>query len=101
MMKRCNIRHQLWLSRFCRKEQLNANEATPVEDIKFDDYAALGIRKYWLVDPARQTVEQFRLDEEFTEQLVHISSSAAESGLCTLPKRSISFSTINRLFHVT
>lgn len=33
--------------------------------IKFEDYAAHGVREYWLVDPLRQTVEQFRLDEEF------------------------------------
>jgi Uma2 family endonuclease len=33
--------------------------------IKFEDYAAHGVREYWLVDPARQTVEQFELDEAF------------------------------------
>ena len=24
-----------------------------------------GVREYWLIDPIRQTVEQFQLDEEF------------------------------------
>ena len=33
--------------------------------IKFEDYASHGVREYWLVDPMRHTVEQFRLDEEF------------------------------------
>lgn len=33
--------------------------------IKFEDYASHGVREYWLVDPLRHTVEQFRLDEEF------------------------------------
>lgn len=33
--------------------------------IKFEDYAAHGVLEYWLVDPTRQTVEQFQLDVEF------------------------------------
>lgn len=33
--------------------------------IKFEDYAAHGVHEYWLVDPRRQLVEQYRLDEEF------------------------------------
>lgn len=33
--------------------------------IKFDDYAAHGVREYWLIDPTRQTVEQFSLDRDF------------------------------------
>ncbi|AQG82224.1 Uma2 family endonuclease [Spirosoma montaniterrae] len=43
------------------------SKATAKRDrgIKFEDYAAHGVREYWLVDPTRQTVEQFRLDEEF------------------------------------
>ncbi len=41
------------------------DQATSVGGIKFEDYAAHGVREYWLVDPLRQTVEQFQLDEEF------------------------------------
>lgn len=33
--------------------------------VKFEDYAAHGVREYWLVDPRRQLVEQYRLDEAF------------------------------------
>ncbi len=29
--------------------------------VKFEDYAANGVREYWLVDPARQQVEQYLL----------------------------------------
>ena len=31
--------------------------------IKFEDYAAHGVREYWLVDPAEETVEQYVLEE--------------------------------------
>lgn len=31
--------------------------------LKFEDYAAHGVREYWLVDPATQTVEQYVLRE--------------------------------------
>ena len=41
------------------------DRATSVGGIKFEDYAAHGVREYWLVDPTRQTVEQFQLDEAF------------------------------------
>ncbi|GAB3490804.1 Uma2 family endonuclease [Spirosoma knui] len=43
------------------------SKATAKRDrgIKYEDYAAHGVREYWLVDPTRQTVEQFQLDEEF------------------------------------
>ncbi len=29
--------------------------------IKFDDYAAHGVREYWIIDPDEQTVEQYEL----------------------------------------
>lgn len=31
--------------------------------IKFEDYAAHGVREYWIIDPTRQSVEQYQLDE--------------------------------------
>ncbi|QJD79820.1 Uma2 family endonuclease [Spirosoma rhododendri] len=31
--------------------------------IKFDDYAAHGVGEYWIIDPVRQSVEQYRLDD--------------------------------------
>ena len=33
--------------------------------VKFKDYATHGVREYWLVDPRRHTVEQYKLDAEF------------------------------------
>jgi Uma2 family endonuclease len=30
---------------------------------KFDDYAAHGVGEYWIIDPAKQTVEQYLLSE--------------------------------------
>lgn len=31
--------------------------------IKFEDYAAHGVGEYWIIDPVRQSVEQYRLDD--------------------------------------
>ncbi len=31
--------------------------------IKFEDYAAHGVQEYWIIDPVRQSVEQYQLDE--------------------------------------
>lgn len=46
-------------------EVLSKGTAKRDRGIKFEDYAAHGVQEYWLVDPNRQTVEQFQLDEEF------------------------------------
>lgn len=46
-------------------EVLSKGTAKRDRGVKFEDYAAHGVREYWLIDPLRQTVEQFRLDEEF------------------------------------
>lgn len=46
-------------------EILSKGTAKRDRGIKSEDYASHGVREYWLVDPMRQTVEQFRLDEEF------------------------------------
>ena len=46
-------------------EILSRGTAKRDRGIKYEDYAAHGVREYWLVDATRQTVEQFRLDEEF------------------------------------
>lgn len=46
-------------------EILSRGTAKRDRGIKYEDYAAHGVREYWLVDATRQTVEQFRLDEAF------------------------------------
>jgi len=46
-------------------EILSKSTAKRDRGIKYEDYAAHGVREYWLVDATRQTVEQFQLDEDF------------------------------------
>lgn len=31
--------------------------------VKFEDYAAHGVEEYWIIDPVRKSVEQYKLDE--------------------------------------
>ncbi|MBC8155219.1 MAG: Uma2 family endonuclease [Bacteroidetes bacterium] len=31
--------------------------------IKFEDYAAHGVREYWIIDPVRESVSQYQIDE--------------------------------------
>lgn len=31
--------------------------------VKFEDYAAHGVREYWIIDPTRKSLEQYQLDE--------------------------------------
>lgn len=31
--------------------------------VKFEDYAAHGVREYWIIDPVRKALEQYALDE--------------------------------------
>ena len=38
--------------------------------IKFEDYADSQIREYWIIDPIKETVEQYRLDETGTYELL-------------------------------
>ena len=46
-------------------EILSKSTAKRDHGIKFEDYAAHGVGEYWLVDPIRQLVEQYKLDEAF------------------------------------
>ena len=46
-------------------EVLSKSTAKRDRGIKFEDYAAHGVAEYWLVDPHRQVVEQYTLDEKF------------------------------------
>ncbi|QKZ12324.1 Uma2 family endonuclease [Spirosoma sp. KUDC1026] len=46
-------------------EVLSKGTAKRDRGIKFEDYASHGVREYWLIDPTRQTIEQYRLDNEF------------------------------------
>ncbi len=44
-------------------EILSKSTAKFDKGIKFEDYAAHGVREYWIIDPVRQSVEQYQLDE--------------------------------------
>ncbi|GAA4462007.1 Uma2 family endonuclease [Nibrella saemangeumensis] len=46
-------------------EVLSKSTAERDKGVKFEDYAAHGVCEYWIIDPTRQTVEQYQLDEEF------------------------------------
>lgn len=52
--------------------------------IKFRDYAAHGITKYWIIDPDKQTVEQYHLQDQSYELMQKVSegeiTSVAVSG---------------------
>ena len=70
--------------------------------IKHEDYAAHGVREYWLVDPRRQLVEQYKLDEAFmafeavgTFKLADSITSSTLPGF-TIPVRAIFDQKANR-----
>ena len=42
-------------------------------EMKFEDYAAHGVSEYWIIDPARQTVELFTIDAD-TEAYVAVGT---------------------------
>ena len=48
-------------------EVLSKGTAKRDRGIKFTDYAAHGVSEYWLVNPGKQTVEQYTLDPELEE----------------------------------
>ncbi len=58
-------------------EVLSEGTASTDRGIKKEDYAAHGVREYWLVDPDLQLVEQYVLDEKkkefwlFTKKTTH------------------------------
>lgn len=64
------------------------DRATSVGGVKFTDYAANGIGEYWIVNPGKQTVEQYELDPE-TEGYAHVKRTIAATKL--LSNRSLDF----------
>jgi Uma2 family endonuclease len=48
-------------------EVLSKGTAKRDRGVKFTDYAAHGVGEYWLVNPGKQTVEQYTLDPEMEE----------------------------------
>lgn len=48
-------------------EVLSKGTARIDRGIKFTDYAANGIGEYWIINPGKQTIEQYELDPELDE----------------------------------
>lgn len=55
-------------------EILSKSTAKNDRGIKFQDYAENNIREYWMIDPVKETVEQYRLDETGSYELILKSS---------------------------
>ncbi len=65
-------------------EVLSKGTSRKDRGIKFEDYAEDNIREYWIIDSIKETVEQYRLDETGTYELLlksaegHITSEVIE-----------------------
>ncbi len=59
-------------------EVLSKGTAKRDRGIKFTDYAAHGVSEYWLVNPGKQTVEQYTLDPELEEYELTGTFSASD-----------------------
>jgi Uma2 family endonuclease len=53
-------------------------------EIKFQDYAAHGVAEYWIVDPEKQIVEQYVLENERYE--LSVKAKDGEIGSAVLPE---------------
>ncbi len=60
-------------------EVLSNSTAEKDRTTKFDDYAAHGIREYWIIEPEKETVEQYSLQNERYELLLKARDGAIES----------------------
>ena len=73
-------------------EVLSPSTAVIDRTTKFEDYAAHGVAEYWLVDPEKQTVEQYVLRESEYELLFKIQEGSLTSVVVeafTIPAASI------------
>ncbi len=60
-------------------EVLSDSTAKHDRETKFQDYAAHGVREYWIIDPKRETVEQYILQTEQYELLLKSGSGEIKS----------------------
>lgn len=64
-------------------EILSKSTASKDKGIKKQDYAAHGVREYWIIDPIRQSIKQYVLlsptDKEYTPAKTFGSSDEIES----------------------
>lgn len=59
-------------------EVLSGLTAKNDRETKFQDYAAHGVREYWIIDPEKETVEQYILQGEEYELLLKAKSGEIE-----------------------
>ncbi|MEJ7860707.1 MAG: Uma2 family endonuclease [Pyrinomonadaceae bacterium] len=60
-------------------EVLSNSTAKNDRETKFQDYAAHGVAEYWIVDPEKQSVEQYLLQNEEYELLLKAKDGTIES----------------------
>ena len=60
-------------------EVLSDSTVKADRETKFQDYAAHGVREYWIVDPERETIEQYSLQNERYELLLKSNSGEVKS----------------------
>lgn len=60
-------------------EVLSDSTAKNDRETKFQDYAAHGVQEYWIIDPEKQSVEQYFLQNEQYELLLKAKDGAIES----------------------
>lgn len=60
-------------------EVLSDSTAKADRETKFQDYAAHGVREYWIIDAEKETIEQYVLQDEDYELLLKAKDSAIES----------------------
>lgn len=49
--------------------------------VKFEDYAAHGVREYWIVDPDAETVEQYALEDDAYALRIKAADGSIESAV--------------------
>ncbi|GAB4581414.1 MAG: Uma2 family endonuclease [Anaerolineales bacterium] len=47
--------------------------------VKFEDYAAHGVGEYWIIDPDRETIEQYALQNDVYDLRVKVKSGVIQS----------------------
>ena len=69
--------------------------------VKYQDYAAHGVREYWIVDPENETIEQYSLNDDLEYELVLKSKDGTISSVAVLgfsvPVRAVFDNAVNLL----
>ena len=79
-------------------EVLSDSTATRDRTTKFEDYEAHGVAEYWIVDPERETIEQFYLQNNRYELLLKSNNGEIKSVVLsnfTIPVRAVFDEKIN------